>query len=43
MHYFRNKFQKSPARPLTLDFGDLKLLALAKLWFFKLIMLKSNF
>jgi len=32
-------FQKS----LTFDFGDLKLRDLAKLWFFKLILTKSNF
>jgi len=37
MHYFSYKFSK------ILDFGDLKLHDLAKLWFFKLIMTKSNF
>jgi len=32
-----------PQRPLSFDFGDLKLRDLAKLWFFKLIITKSNF
>jgi len=32
-----------PQRPLTFDFGDLKLRDLAKLCFFKQIMTKSNF
>jgi len=37
-------FQKFlPQRHFTFDFGDLKLRDLAKLWFFKLIMTKSNF
>jgi len=39
-------FQKSPrvvALRLIFDFGDLKLRVLAKLWFFKQIMTKSNF
>jgi len=41
MHYFsykRSKFVLS-----AFNFGDLKLRDLAKLWFFKLIMIKSNF
>jgi len=48
-HYFSNKFSKiikrwglsAPQRLLSLDFGNLKLCNLAKLWFFKLIMTKS--
>jgi len=32
-----------PQRPLTFNVGDLKLRDLAKLWIFKLIMMKSNF
>jgi len=32
-----------PQRPLTIGVGDLKLRDLAKLRFFKLIMMKSNF
>jgi len=40
MHYFNNKFSQ---RPLTFDFGDLKLRVVAKFCFFKLIMTKSNF
>jgi len=51
MHYFSNKFSKianrwgslCPQRPLSFDFGDLKLLYLAKLWFFKLIMTNHTF
>jgi len=50
MHYFSNKFFKSPSagglspqRPFTFDFGGLKLRDLNKLWSFKLIMTKSNF
>jgi len=52
MHYFSNKFSKifKPCmgalrrqRPLIFDFGDLKLRVLAKLCFFKLIMIKSSF
>jgi len=49
MHYFSNKISKiaelegrSPV-PLDFDFGDLKLCDLAKLWFYKLDMTKSNF
>jgi len=49
MHYFSNKFSKIAKRwglsapsPLTFDVGDLKLRDLTKLWFFKLIMMKSN-
>jgi len=30
-------------RPLIFNFGELKLCNLAKLWFFKLILTKSNF
>jgi len=43
-------FQKSPSagtlrpqRLLVFNFGELKLRNFAKLWFFKLIMMKSNF
>jgi len=51
MHYFSNIFSKiskrwglsSPQRPLISNIGDLKLRDLAKLWFFKLIMMKSSF
>jgi len=53
IHYFSNKFSKiakrwvlsvpSGQRPISFDVGDLKLRDLAKLWFFKLIMVKSNF
>jgi len=32
-----------PQRFLTFNFGDRKLRDLAKLWFFKLIVTKSNF
>jgi len=32
-----------PQRILTFDFGDLKLRDLLKLWFFKVVMRKSNF
>jgi len=39
MHYFSYKHPKI----FAFDFGDLKLRDLAKLWFFKLIMTKSNF
>jgi len=46
---FSNKFSKiakhwglPPQRLLIFNFGDLKLRNLAKLWFFKLIMTKSN-
>jgi len=38
LHYFSNKFFK-----LTFDFGELKLLDLVKLCFFKRIMTKSMF
>jgi len=40
-HRFSANFQKSKS-PLIFDIGDLKLRDLAKLWFFKLIMTKSN-
>jgi len=44
MYYFSNKFSKITKRRLiTFDFGDLKLLELDKFWFFKLIMIKTNF
>jgi len=50
MHYFGKKFSKVSQhgalrfqRHLIFDFCDLKLRDLAKLWFFKLIMTKSNF
>jgi len=51
MHYFSNKFSKKcqalgalrPQRPTIFNFGELKLRNLAKLWFFKLFMTKSNF
>jgi len=48
MHYFSNKFSKiarlsAPQRSLIFDFGDLKLRDVAKFYFFKLIMTKSNF
>jgi len=50
MRYFSNDFSKIAKRrglsaplPLSFNFGDLKLRDLAKLWFFKLIMAKSNF
>jgi len=51
MYYFSNNFSKiakrwglsAPQRPLIFNFGELKLRNLAKLWFFKLIMMKSNF
>jgi len=47
MHYFSYKFLKiklgsRPHCPLTVDFGDLKLRDLAKLWFYILVMSKSN-
>jgi len=49
MHFY-NKFSKiakgwalRPQHPLTFDIGDLKLRDFAKMWFFKLIMTKSNF
>jgi len=49
MHCFSNKFSKSPSaggspppRPLIFNIGDLKLGDLTKLWFFKLIVTKSN-
>jgi len=45
--YFSNKFSKIASAggptPLIFYFIDLKLRDLAKLWFFKLIMTKSNF
>jgi len=41
MHSFSNKFSKTTS-PLILHFGDLKFCDLAKLRFFKLIMMKSN-
>jgi len=52
MHYFSNKFSNivkrwglsAPMqRPLTFNIDDFKLRDLATLWFFKLIMTKSNF
>jgi len=44
MHYFSNKFSKIAKRwGGTFNIGDLKFRDLAKLWFFKLIMTKSNF
>jgi len=52
MHYFSiNKFSKiaqalgahHPQCPLIFNIGDLKLGDLTKLWFFKLIVTKSNF
>jgi len=51
IRYFNNKFSKIakpwgisvPSAPLASDFCDLKLRDLLKLWFFKLIMTKSNF
>jgi len=53
MHYFRNIFSKiakqcgisgsAPWPPLTFIAGVLKLRDLDKLWFFNLIMTKSNF
>jgi len=47
MHYLETNFQKSPSAegrsPLIFDFSDLNLRDLAKLWFFKLAMTKSNF
>jgi len=42
MHYFSNKFSKIAQRLLSLDFSDLKLHDLVKMWFFKLIMTKSS-
>jgi len=42
VHYFITNFQKSPQRPLTFNFGELKLHNLTNLWIFKLIMTKSN-
>jgi len=41
MHYFSNKFSKIIPY-LIFDFGYQKLRDLAELWFFKLIMTKSN-
>jgi len=41
MHYF--SYKRSKIVLFAFDFGDLKLRDLAKLWFFKLIMTKSNF
>jgi len=52
MHYFSNKFSKiakrcmgafRPQRLLIFNIGDLKFRDLAKEWFLKLIMTKSNF
>jgi len=51
MRYFSKKVSKIAKRcelsahsaALTFDFGDLKLRDLPKLYFFKLIMMKSNF
>jgi len=51
MHYFSDKLSKivnhwgisASQCPFTFNFGDLRLRALAKLWFFKLIMTKLNF
>jgi len=51
MHYFKNKFSKiaklsvlsAPMRLLIFNIDDLKFCDLAKLWFLKLIMTKSNF
>jgi len=49
MHYFSKKFPKIAKRwglsqrPLIFNFGELKLRNSAKLWLFKLIMMKSNF
>jgi len=43
MYYFSNFHRLRPQCPLTFDIGDLKLRDLAKLWFFKLTMTKSNF
>jgi len=50
MHYFSNKSSKiaksgafRPQLRLTFDVDDVKLRDLAKLWFFRLIMTKSNF
>jgi len=52
MHHFSNKFLKiykrwglayHPQHPLIFNIGDLKLRDLTKLWFFKLIVSKSNF
>jgi len=50
MHYFSNKFSKiakhwelsAPQRHLIFNIGDLKFRGLAKWWFLKLIMTKSN-
>jgi len=50
MHYFSNKFSQiakrwglsAPSAPIF-GFGDLNLRDVAKLCFFKLIMMKSNF
>jgi len=51
MHYFSNKFSKiakrwaltAPQRSFVFNMGDLNLGDLTKLWFFKLIVMKSNF
>jgi len=46
MYYFSNKFSKMALRtqrPLAFNIDDLNFHDLAKLWFFKLIMTKSNF
>jgi len=52
MHYFSNKFSKIAKRwglstpqhrPLTFNISGLKFHDLAKKWFLKLIMTKSNF
>jgi len=46
MHYFSCKFSKianHSQHPLTFSIGVMKFRDLAKLWFFKLIMTKSNF
>jgi len=51
MHYFINKFSNiakrwwlsAPQRLLIFNIGDLKFRDLTKLWFFKLIVTKSNF
>jgi len=50
MHYFSNKFSKiaktgafPPQHHFTFNIGALKFRGLAKWWFLKLIMTKSNF
>jgi len=43
MYYFSNKFYLLLKRSLTFNIGDLKFRNLAKYWFMKLIITKSNF